>query len=151
MLKLADFDLAMVQLADAMCRSPCGTVPFTAPEVFLQKEYSGMRADIWSLGIVLLEVFCGIRVVEKVLSLGQDAGAGGNRHDNIGVKIRNGFAKPNTAAFVLQSRCRPELLSVLEPAKSLLCGMLTVDVAARWDASRMLMGVRQFPNAQLGN
>merc|ERR1711870_44303 len=68
-IKLADFDLAAILPGTATCRSPCGTVPFTAPEVLLQREYRGMAADMWSLGIVMLEITCGVRIVEKILSI----------------------------------------------------------------------------------
>jgi len=150
MLKLADFDLAIIQQGNSMCRSSCGTVPFTAPEVLLQREYSGMAADIWSLGIVLLEILCGVRIVEKVLSLGSDGNGGqgkpGDRpDDSIGQKIRNGFARPGTAGSVLQAKCRPELQPLLTGAKPVLNGMLMVNTQQRWTAEQMSAGVQAFP------
>mmetsp|Transcript_171664 Transcript_171664/g.550242 ORF Transcript_171664/g.550242 Transcript_171664/m.550242 type:complete len:524 (-) Transcript_171664:45-1616(-) len=68
--KLSGFDLALVQGIDAKCKSPCGTMPFAAPETFLAGSvgYDGMSADMWSLGILLLEVACGIRVVERLIT-----------------------------------------------------------------------------------
>jgi len=68
--KLSGFDLALVQGIGAKCKSPCGTMPFAAPDAFLAGSvgYDGMSADMWSLGILLLEVACGIRVVERLIT-----------------------------------------------------------------------------------
>mmetsp|Transcript_123053 Transcript_123053/g.393324 ORF Transcript_123053/g.393324 Transcript_123053/m.393324 type:complete len:129 (+) Transcript_123053:2-388(+) len=45
-------------------------MPFAAPEAFLAGSdgYDGMSADMWSLGILLLEVTCGIRIVERLIA-----------------------------------------------------------------------------------
>jgi len=148
-LKLTDFDLAVIQPGNAMCRSRCGTLPFTAPEVLLNREYSGMAADIWSLGIVLLEVLCGVRVVEKAVPLNTDSAGGakgGDRpDDSVGLKIRSSFQRPSSASNMLQARCRPELAPLVEPARPLLDGMLTVDTARRWNAEQMKLGLQAFP------
>eukprot|EP00445_Apocalathium_hangoei_P012649 CAMPEP_0203882380 /NCGR_PEP_ID=MMETSP0359-20131031/26609_1 /ASSEMBLY_ACC=CAM_ASM_000338 /TAXON_ID=268821 /ORGANISM="Scrippsiella Hangoei, Strain SHTV-5" /LENGTH=524 /DNA_ID=CAMNT_0050802415 /DNA_START=28 /DNA_END=1602 /DNA_ORIENTATION=+ len=68
--KLGGFDLASVQDVGIWCKSPCGTMPFAAPEAFLAGSdgYDGMSADMWSLGILLLEVTCGIRIVERLIA-----------------------------------------------------------------------------------
>merc|ERR1712113_1331064 len=69
LIKIADFDLALVQDSNTRCSTSCGTVPFTAPEVQLACEYNGFSADVWSLGIVLLEILCSVRILETVLKL----------------------------------------------------------------------------------
>ena len=123
-----------------MARSPCGTVPFTAPEVLMKLEYSGMTADIWSLGVVLLEILCGIRVVEQTLSLQQPGQAGGGQHrpdEYIAWKIRTGFTSPGSAGNILRQRCRPELRSLLACMIRLLDGMLTADTSQRFKARRV--------------
>mmetsp|Transcript_76857 Transcript_76857/g.222100 ORF Transcript_76857/g.222100 Transcript_76857/m.222100 type:complete len:633 (-) Transcript_76857:36-1934(-) len=64
--KLVDFDTAMVQTERVPCRATCGTFPFMAPEV-AEKEYDGMAADMWSVGLVFLELVCFTRIVERRL------------------------------------------------------------------------------------
>jgi len=46
-----------------------GTVPFIAPEVMAneQVEYSAAQADVWSLGMLLLEMLCGIGFLPDLL------------------------------------------------------------------------------------
>lgn len=151
-LKLADFDLALIQEGNAKSRSPCGTVPFTAPEVLLQREYSGMAADIWSLGIVMLEILCGVRIVEQVLSLSEAAkpapGRNGDRpDDSIARRIRTGFEAPGSAGSIVKSRCRPELKPLLQAMTPLLNGMLMVDTNQRWKSPQMLAALEAFPAA----
>lgn len=67
-LKLANFDLAIRQPEGVLIGTSCGTAPFAAPEVSvaLQGRYDGLQADLWSTGITLLEVFCGIGVMEEL-------------------------------------------------------------------------------------
>jgi len=149
-MKLADFDLAAIHTGNSMCRSPCGTVPFTAPEVLLQREYNGMAADIWSLSVVMLEILCGVRIVEKVLSLSTDSQnapkrAGDRPDDSIGHKIRNCFAKPGTAGSVLQARCRPELHPLIQCMKPIINGMLVVDTTQRWNSEQMSTALQTLP------
>lgn len=40
-------------------------------QVVLQPQYNGMAADIWSMGVVLLELLCSVRVVEQTLGITQ--------------------------------------------------------------------------------
>lgn len=64
--KLGCFELSMVQSGTVKCKSSCGTIPFAPPEVVLAGSggYDGMAADMWSLGILLVEISCGLRRVE---------------------------------------------------------------------------------------
>jgi len=34
----------------------------------MEKTYDGMAADMWSVGIVFVEVCCGLRLIERMLS-----------------------------------------------------------------------------------
>lgn len=149
-MKLTDFDLAFVQANGAVARSPCGTIPFTAPEVLLQREYDGMASDIWSLGVVLLEVLCGLRVVEQALALREPGGGPNGRlgqrpGDSLARKIRAGFEAPGSGSAVLAARCREELQVLSSPMAPLMDGMLTVDSTRRFKAPQMLAALRSIP------
>ncbi|GLE07654.1 hypothetical protein PINS_up018257 [Pythium insidiosum] len=56
--KLVDFGLCTkaVTPQDAMLHDFCGSPGFFAPEILLNERYDGRRADMWSLGCILLEV-----------------------------------------------------------------------------------------------
>jgi len=59
--KLCDFGFCGVQTSNAHLRTPCGSPLYTAPEIFSQGSYDGMKADIWSLGVVLYTLCAGAR------------------------------------------------------------------------------------------
>jgi hypothetical protein len=140
-LKLADFDLALVQESDtALCRTPCGTVPFTAPEVLVEGKYNGKAADIWSLGVVFIEILCGVKILERVLSLGaEDAKNQGTHPDaNVVKRIRAAFEVPGSVGNLITTHCRKELQSLLDRMTPIISGMLTVDFSQRWTALDLL-------------
>lgn len=57
-MKLIDFGLCTkaVTAHDPMLHDFCGSPGFFAPEILLSECYDGMKADVWSLGCILLEV-----------------------------------------------------------------------------------------------
>jgi serine/threonine protein kinase len=69
--KLADFNCAgRINLSgdSNVLNSFKGTIPFMAPEVLLQNNY-GRKADIWSLGCVLLEMYTGEQPWGKISTM----------------------------------------------------------------------------------
>jgi len=46
-----------------------GTVPFVAPEVLAEDErdYDAAKADVWALGVVLVEMLCGLNTIPGIL------------------------------------------------------------------------------------
>jgi len=54
--KLVDFGFATS--TSTRSREICGTMPFMAPEI-LRGEYCPAKADMWSLGLMLMELLCG--------------------------------------------------------------------------------------------
>nr|XP_051677657.1 serine/threonine-protein kinase MARK2-like [Oryctolagus cuniculus] len=51
--KLADFGLSLWLEQGTLVRGFCGTPEYCAPEVFLGEDYDAVKADVWSLGVVL--------------------------------------------------------------------------------------------------
>ena len=55
--KLCDFGVS-VQLINSIARTYIGTSAYMAPERLLGEDYR-LRADVWSLGVLLFELVCG--------------------------------------------------------------------------------------------
>lgn len=51
--KLSDFGLCKLQPENSYLTTTCGTFVYVPPEILQQKQYDGMKADIWSAGICL--------------------------------------------------------------------------------------------------
>ena len=51
--KLSDFGLCKLQPENSYLSTTCGTFIYVPPEILEEKQYDGMKADIWSAGICL--------------------------------------------------------------------------------------------------
>lgn len=51
--KLTDFGLCKQTNGDSPMNTTCGTLVYAAPEIIREQSYNGMKADIWSAGVVL--------------------------------------------------------------------------------------------------
>lgn len=58
-IKLIDFGLSKVYNSNEYINTACGSPSYAAPEILEGKSYDGLKADIWSLGIVLFAMICG--------------------------------------------------------------------------------------------
>jgi serine/threonine protein kinase len=67
--KLVDFGCACPRLE--LQPGIVGTLPFIAPELLMSTAHDGAPADVWSFGVVMLEMFGGLRIMSK--GLGWDA------------------------------------------------------------------------------
>ena len=52
-IKITDFGCARLQVGSKRFNTPCGSYAYGAPEVISGQSYDGMKADVWSLGIIL--------------------------------------------------------------------------------------------------
>lgn len=52
-IKITDFGCARIQVGQKRFNTPCGSYAYGAPEVISGQTYDGMKADIWSLGVIL--------------------------------------------------------------------------------------------------
>ena len=51
--QLTDFGLCKKQNGDNLLLTTCGTLVYAAPEIIREEPYNGMKADIWSAGVLL--------------------------------------------------------------------------------------------------
>eukprot|EP00397_Hematodinium_sp_SG-2012_P033087 GEMP01035302.1.p1 GENE.GEMP01035302.1~~GEMP01035302.1.p1 ORF type:complete len:406 (+),score=80.56 GEMP01035302.1:561-1778(+) len=67
-LKVVDFGTAVMLQMNERLKTPCGTLPYAAPEVHMEETpYCGFKADLWSLGVVLTDMLVGSRSFEMEL------------------------------------------------------------------------------------
>ncbi|OXU26601.1 hypothetical protein TSAR_006259 [Trichomalopsis sarcophagae] len=59
-IKLADFGFSNEFKPGVPLSTWCGSPPYAAPEIFEGRQYDGPRADVWSLGVVLYVLVCGV-------------------------------------------------------------------------------------------
>jgi 5'-AMP-activated protein kinase catalytic alpha subunit len=60
-LKIIDFGLgAILPSADDELLAACGSPHYAAPEMLIGTGYTGRRADLWSLGVCLYAMLCGV-------------------------------------------------------------------------------------------
>lgn len=58
-IKIIDFGFGIRTPANVPLKIYCGTSSYMAPEIVRKSEYSGFKADIWALGIVLFVMLTG--------------------------------------------------------------------------------------------
>lgn len=57
--KLTDFEMCKKQDPGNLSLTTCGTLLYVAPEIIKEEPYDGMKADIWSAGVVLYAMVSG--------------------------------------------------------------------------------------------
>ncbi|XP_024392471.1 SNF1-related protein kinase catalytic subunit alpha KIN11 isoform X3 [Physcomitrium patens] len=58
--KIADFGLSNVMNDGHFLKTSCGSPNYAAPEVIQRKYYAGPEVDVWSCGVILYAMLCGI-------------------------------------------------------------------------------------------
>ena len=59
LLKIADFGLSNYSKNNEYLSTPCGSPSYAAPEMLSGQKYSGVKADLWSSGVILYTMICG--------------------------------------------------------------------------------------------
>mmetsp|Transcript_8275 Transcript_8275/g.34751 ORF Transcript_8275/g.34751 Transcript_8275/m.34751 type:complete len:582 (-) Transcript_8275:80-1825(-) len=58
-IKLADFGMAAMRVDECLFNTSCGSPHYASPEVVQGSPYDGMKADIWSCGVILFALVSG--------------------------------------------------------------------------------------------
>lgn len=140
LMKLADFDLSLQADVDGfVCRHRCGTFPFLAPEVLLSEAYDPFAADVWSLGVVMLELLCGVEVLERSLSLPPQREIRESLQTMM--DIRDFFLRSDATASLLSANCREDARELLHDHSAIFGQMLTVEPLGRLKAEDIMTAV----------
>ena len=59
-IKIVDFGLSNVYKQNQKLQTSCGSPCYAAPEMIQGKLYDGLKVDIWSSGIILYALLCGV-------------------------------------------------------------------------------------------
>lgn len=59
-LKIIDFGLSNVMQEGYFLKTSCGSFNYAAPEVIKGARYAGPEVDVWSSGVVLFALLCGV-------------------------------------------------------------------------------------------
>lgn len=68
-IKVFDFGLSQTMLRSQLSSSFVGSPLYMAPEVLLRERYNPLAADVWSLGIVLVEMLTGRTPFSSFMSM----------------------------------------------------------------------------------
>ncbi len=71
-IKIADFGLAAICRVGQKLSTQCGSMPFASPELMNVKSYCGFKCDVWSCGVVLLEIVCKLNKFERIMNWPRD-------------------------------------------------------------------------------
>jgi tRNA A-37 threonylcarbamoyl transferase component Bud32 len=134
-IKISDFGLAKVVKATKMSRGCCGTLPFMAPELVLEAWHDVYAADVWSMGIVFLEVLCFVHFVPQVVFNLRGRKCTSEHRKPLMETLYSCFNTPGRLSQFLGEYLRPELRDLRVSSTGLLeGGMLNVVLEERYTA-----------------
>jgi serine/threonine protein kinase len=126
---LVDFGFA-VETACSTCQIVRGTMPFIAPEVMVQRGfYTPAPVDIWSVGVLILEMTCGLQKMNRMMQWDEDE----RPHERLSAELKSFLLQPEAIAQALEE-------DEVEPTRGLmaaLLGALQVSPASRWTATEL--------------
>lgn len=111
------------------CGDKCGTMPFVAPEVLAGRRYDPTAADVWSMGIVLLEMLCGINKIGVMLGWGTET----RPSDERGTALEEFFQEPDAMLESVEA----DLGELADGLDEHLSSMLRPAPQERWTSDRV--------------
>ncbi|ABW98229.1 kin(snf2) (nucleomorph) [Hemiselmis andersenii] len=105
-IKIADFGMASLSVPNAMLKTFCGSPHYASPEVVSNEPYNGMKADIWSCGVILYSLLTGKLPFDE-------------ENDNIRKLFNKIRFEPVKIPKIISANCRDLIQSLLtiEPVK----------------------------------
>jgi hypothetical protein len=132
-IKFADFGLAVIANQKQVCRNLCGTFAYMAPEIHLETQYDCFAVDVWSMGIVLLEILCGVHYISR--NIFSQSVCKEKRH--LVQFLQNHFKVPGSVQKLLLRDLQGEYRSLFAKSEMLLSHMLDIMPAERWSAKQL--------------
>jgi len=151
--KLADFDVAVECEQGQALDNICGTFPFTAPEMYLQDDYTPFPTDMWSLGCMSGEVVCGLHMLDRHLRLTayrkrfeQESGRSQTKEKGISMaakkylsrRINEHFLKEHAASKMIEEQVLPECELLVNPLLAMFDSMIAMPASNRAAAPEIL-------------
>jgi len=150
-LRLGGFELAAHQRPGSKCKMACGTLPFAAPEaiVLVDGGYDGYAADMWSLGVLFLEVSCGLRSVERAVALPSDSAKGSPfKGTTPSIEIANTIRRVFSHANFLENfllRCRLEAHALRPSVQAAVSQVNRCEPEQRANAEQFMQVLKFMP------
>ncbi|CAH2042728.1 unnamed protein product, partial [Iphiclides podalirius] len=122
-IKIVDFGLSNVWNVSGALRTPCGSLEYAAPELFVDGRRYGPEVDLWSIGVIVYGMVTGSLPFT-------DAGVKeGQSRPQLRAAIARGFTrKQRTALACVSSECKTFIQHLLEPNVEL---RMKIEEAAR--------------------
>ncbi|XP_032519790.1 serine/threonine-protein kinase MARK2-like [Danaus plexippus] len=135
-IKIVDFGLSNVWSAGGSLRTPCGSLEYAAPELFVDGRKYGPEVDLWSIGVIVFGMVTGGLPFAGSGSGGGGgggaaaAGAGeGSSRPQLRAAIARGYTRKQRAALVcVSAECKTFIQQLLEPKVEL---RMKIEEAAR--------------------
>ncbi|XP_075981218.1 serine/threonine-protein kinase NIM1-like isoform X2 [Anticarsia gemmatalis] len=112
-IKIVDFGLSNMWSVGASLRTPCGSLEYAAPELFVDGRRYGPEVDLWSIGVIVYGMVTG-----GLPFSGGGAGAEGEARSRplLRAAITRGFTRKQRAALAHHSpECKAFIQHLLEP------------------------------------
>ncbi|XP_038211386.1 serine/threonine-protein kinase MARK2-like [Zerene cesonia] len=129
-IKIVDFGLSNVWCAGGALRTPCGSLEYAAPELFVDGRRYGPEVDLWSIGVIVYGMVTG-GLPFAGEGEGAAGGAGGahSSRPHLRAAIARGFSRKQRAALTcVSTECKMFIQQLLEPKVEL---RMKIEEAAR--------------------
>ncbi|KAJ8717500.1 hypothetical protein PYW08_005899 [Mythimna loreyi] len=109
-IKIVDFGLSNMWSGGAALRTPCGSLEYAAPELFVDGRKYGPEVDLWSIGVIVYGMVTG-----GLPFTGAETGEGRSR-PQLRAAITRGFTRKQRAALAaVTPECKAFIQHLLEP------------------------------------